>query len=235
MLALVVGVMLSVQQAPCPLEATKLVAEASVRAAEFDLPAAAEQLRAAVAQGCTSAEVAALYARGLLDAREAFRQGGLPESLVPVRHAIAALEAIAQSRPGPPAIAQLVLRAAAAAAQTERDEMRVYLESATRMEALQHAAGQPGAPLVTAAEMAGDLWLQVHRYEEAWQSYVAAVRQVGPALRVLAGLARTTARQNHVTAACGAFRTLVEEWGLRPAEPQEISEARAYLREAACR
>ena len=235
MLALALGLMLAVQQDPCPPDAMSLMAEASVRAAELDLPAAAEQLRATVAQGCASAEVAALYVRGLVDAHEAFRQGGSPESLVPVRHAIGALEAIAQSRPGPAGIARLVLQAAAAAAQSERDEMRLYLESAIRMEALQRTASQPGAPLVTAAEVAGDLWLLVHRYEEAWQSYVAAVEQVGPALRVLAGLARTTARQNHVTAACGAFRTLVEEWGVRQAEPPEISEARAYLREAACR
>lgn len=235
MLALTLGIALFAVQKPCPPDAMALMAEASVRAAEFDLPAAAEQLRVAVAQGCTSAEVAAFYVRGLLDAREAFRQGGSPESLVQVQDAIGALDAIAQSRPGPAAIARLVLHAAAAAAQSERDEMRLYLESAIRMETLQRAASQPGAPVVTATEMAGDLWLQVHRYEEARQAYADAARQAGSTPRVLAGLARAAARLSDAPAACTAFRSLVEQWGVRQAEPPEISEARAYLRGPTCR
>jgi len=235
MLALTLGIALSAAQSPCPPDAMALIAEASVRAAEFDLPVAAEQLRVAVAQGCTSAEVAAFYVRGLLDAREAFRQGGSPESLVQVRYAIGALDAIAQSGPGPAAIARLVLHAAAAAAQSERDEMRLYLESAIRMETLQRAASQPGAPVGTATEIAGDLWLQVHRYEEARQAYMAAVQQVGRTPRVLAGLARTAARLNDAPAACAAFRSLIEGWGVRQAEPPEIIEAQAYLRGPTCR
>ena len=103
-----------------------------------------------------------------------------------------------------------------------------------RMELLQRAANQPGAPLITPAEVAGDLWLQVHGYQEAWQSYVTSSQQVGPVLRVLAGIARATARLNNAASACGAFRSLVEEWGVRQAEPPEISEARAYLRRPAC-
>jgi hypothetical protein len=221
-------------QAPCPPEATGLVAEASVRAAEFDLPAAAEQLRAAVAQGCTTAEVAALYLRGLVDARKAFRQGGPPESLIPVRNAIVALDAIAQSRPGPAAIARLVLHAAAAAAQSERDEMRLYLDSAIRMETLQRAASQPGAPVIVAAEAAGDLWLQVHQYEDARRAYTDAAAQVGMTRRVTAGLGRAAARLNDAAAACAAYRTLLAQWEARQAEPPEISEARTYLRGRAC-
>ena len=234
MLALVLSIGLSVQQAPCSRAATDLVAEASVRAADFDLPASAERLRTVVLQGCTSAEVAALYVRGLVDAREAFRQGGPPESLVRVRQAIAALEAIAQGRPGPAAIARLVLHAAAAAAQSERDEMRLYIESALRMETVQRAANQPGAPLVTAAEMAGDLWLQVHRYEEARLAYMDAAQQIGSTPRIVSGLARAAARLNDAPAACAAFRGLIERWGGRQAEPPEIGEARAYLAQPVC-
>ena len=234
MLALAVGLSLAVQQALCPQEATRLVADASVLAAELDLRAAAEQLYAAVGQGCSGAGIAALYVGGLVDSREAFRQGGPPESLVPVRQAIASLEAIAQGGPGPAEIARQLLQAAAAAAQSERDEMRLYLESAMRLETIQRAAGQPGAPLVAAAETAGDLWLQVHRYEEARQSYAHAAEQVGRTPRVLAGLARAAARLNDAPAACSAFHSLVEEWGGRPAEPQEIGEARAYLRGPSC-
>ena len=233
MLALVLGLHLF-QQPVCAPEATVLVTEASLRAAEFDLPVAARQLRSAVAQGCASAEVGALFLQGLVDAREAFRQGGTPASLVPVRQAIASLDMLAKERQGPAGIARLTLYAAAAAAQSERDEMRLYLEAAMRMELLQRAANQPGAPLITPAEVADDLWLQVHGYQEAWQSYVTASQQVGPVLRVLAGIARATARLNDAASACGAFRSLVEEWGVRQAEPPEIGEARAYLRRPAC-
>ena len=233
MLALALGLHL-LQQPVCPVEAGALVADASRRAAEFDLPAAAGQLRSAVAQGCASAEIAALFLQGLVDARDAFKQGGTAASLASVRQAIASLDGLAGQRPGPAEIARLTLQAAAAAAQSERDEMRLYLEAASRMELLQRAASQPGAPLITPAEVAGDLWLQVHRYQEAWQSYVTAGQQVGPVLRVLAGLGRATARLNDAAAACEAFQRLVEQWGARQAVPLEISEARAYLLRPAC-
>ena len=234
MLALAFGLSLSFQQASCPPDAMALMDKASVRAADFDVLPAAELLRTAVEHGCASAEVAALYMRGLVDAREAFRQGGAPASLAPVRQVIASLKAMAQTRPGPAEIARLVLDAAAAAAQSERDEMRLYLESAMAMEVLQRAAGQPGAPVVTAVEMAGDLWLQVHRYDDARRAYTAAATQVGMTRRVAAGLGRAVARLNDAAAACAAYRTLLARWEARQAEPPEITEARTYLRRPAC-
>lgn len=233
MLALSFTVVMSAQL-PCAPDVAAAIDQAAVRAAELDLPAAAEQLRTAVGRGCTSAEVAALYVRGLVDAREAFRQGGAPASLAPVRQAIASLGAIAQNHPGQAEIARLTLHAAAAAAQSERDEMRVYLESAIQLELLQRAAGQPGAPVVTAVETAGDLWLQVHRYDEARRAYTDAAAQVGMTRRVAAGLGRAAARLNDTAAACAAYRALLARWEARRAEPPEIAEARTYLRGPAC-
>lgn len=234
MLALVLGTFLSSMQGPCPAEAAALVDDAAGRAAEFDVAGAAERLEGAAARGCGSAEVAALYVRGLVDAREAFRQGGSPESLAPVRQAITSLARIAQGRAGPAEIARLMLHAAAAAAQSERDELRLYLESALRMEALHRAAGQPGAPVIAAAETAGDLWLQVHRYEEARRAYLQASEQAGLTPRTLAGLARVAARLNDTAAACAGFRQLLGVWGSRWALPAEIVEAYMYLTEAKC-
>lgn len=234
MLALALGAILLAQQGTCPPDGVTLLDAAAVRVAEFDLQAAAGQLRHAVTQGCRGAEVAAIYLRGLVDAAEAFRHGGSPESLVPVGQAVAALAAIAQGRPGPAEIARLMLQAAAAASQSERDEMRLYLDSAVSMETLRRAGGLPGAPLVSAAAVAGDLWLQVHRYEEARESYATAAQQTGPSLRVLAGLARAAVRLSDPLAACAAARTLVEQWGPRQAAPPEIREVRAYLDGPAC-
>ena len=233
MVALALGALLSMQ-VPCAPAAAALVETATARAAEFDLAGAADQLEAAVARGCASAAVAAVYVRGLVDAREAFRQGAPPESLVPIRQAMTELERVGQGRLGPAEIARLMLHAAAASAQGERDEMRLYLESAVRMESLQRAAGQPGAPVVAAAEVAGDLWLQLYRYEEARRSYTDASAQVGPTARVTAGLARVAARLNDTASACAEFERLVQMWGSRPALPAEVVEARAYLDQAAC-
>jgi hypothetical protein len=140
---------------------------------------------------------------------------------------------MAKGRPGPAEIARLTLHGAAAAAQTERAEMRLYLESAMTMESLQHAAGQPGAP-VTAAEAAGDLWLQVHQYDDARRAYAAAEAQVGLTRRVAAGLARAAARLNDAATACASYAMLLARWPAGQTEPAEIAEARNYLAQSSC-
>ena len=170
---------------------------------------------------------------------------------------------LAKERPGPAGIARLTLYAAGGggAERTGRDASLSRGGDAdgspsTRRESAGRAAHHSGGSALQVAAAAadrrdscvsgdrfyaniqtpeaGDLWLQVHGYQEAWQSYVTASQQVGPVLRVLAGIACATARLNNAASACGAFRSLVEEWGVRQAEPPEISEARAYLRRPAC-
>jgi hypothetical protein len=126
-----------------------------------------------------------------------------------------------------------MLQAASAAAQSEIDEMRLYLESAVHMESLQRAAGQPGAPLVSAAETAGELWLQLHRYDDARRAFAEARAQMGGTARVLAGVGRAAQRLRDTDIACAAFRELLEAWGARPARPSEIAEAQAYVADCA--
>src|SRR5688572_17349765 len=106
-------------QTPCPPDGQQLIWTAAARAQEPDLSPSADALRDAVSRGCADAEVGALYLQGLVDARDAFRQGAPPESLVSVHKAIASLERLGQGRPGPAEIARLILHAAAAAAQSE--------------------------------------------------------------------------------------------------------------------
>jgi hypothetical protein len=220
--------LLAMAQAPCPADAAALMAEGASRAGEFDVPGAAERMDRAAAGGCESARVAALYLRGLLASREAFSQGAPPAALAPVRDAIVELERMAGNRPGQAELVRLILRAAAASAQSERDEMALYLEHAIQMEAVQRATGQPGAPVLGALEVAGDLWLQVFRYEEARRMYQRAIADGGATMRALAGLARTAARLKLETA-CEEYRMLVDRWGSRASEPTEIAEARAYV------
>src|SRR4051794_12751335 len=102
--------------------------------------------------GACPEQVAATYAEGMAAARNAYAEGGSDESLAPVRAAAAALGALSHGLPGPAEIARLVLMAAAAAAQSERDEMGAFLVHATDMEVLQLQAGQPGAPGLSALE-----------------------------------------------------------------------------------
>lgn len=207
--------------------------EALDRAATFDLAGAIERLDVAPS-GCQEAKVAAIYARGLLASREAYGAGGSPESLEPVRAAIAALESLAGGAPGAADVSRTALLAAAAAAQSERDEMWLLIEHTLRLEDVQLSAGQPGAPLVTAHELAGELWLQVHRYEDAGRFFTRAAQRVGRTLRVTLGLARSSARLNQADAACDEYATFVRSWGSRPAEPPEVIEARAYLVQPVC-
>lgn len=212
-------------------DAAGLMAEAAVRATEFNFTEATDLVRMAAEQGDSNAEVAVHYMRGLVAAREAFLDGGTAEALAPVREAIDALAATGKGRRSSAEIARLVLQAAAAAAQSEHGEMRLYLDTAIQMETLQRAGGLPGAPLVTAAEMAGDLWLQVSRYDEARRAYTEAAERVGSTLRILAGLARSARRLKDVPASCAAYRSLLDTWAARPGLPVEIVEARAYVGE----
>ncbi len=152
-------------------------------------------LVAALAQASGPPDIAAVYAEGWQVARAAYAQGGSAESLQPVKDAIAVLERNGADVPGPAQIARLVLLAAAAAAQSERDEMAVFLDEAVRVEALQFAAKQPGAPGITAHEAAGDLWLQVHRFDEARAAYQRAAAVLGMTPRIARSLEEVAARQ----------------------------------------
>ena len=104
-----------------------------------------------------------------------------------------------------------MLRAAVAAAQSERDEMSVLLAQALQVERGRGARGLGGAPLIAAHEMAGELWLQVHRFDEAAAAYRVARGYAADSPRVTAGLARALARQNQVPQACEEYRRLTDQ------------------------
>ena len=179
-------------------------------------------------------ELPLIYLRGLVAARAAYAKGGDEASLAPVRAAIAAVgERAALGEVAE--IVGFVLRAAVAAAQSERDEMSVLLAQALQVERGRGARGLDGAPLIAAHEMAGDLWLQVHRFDEAAAAYRVARGYAADSPRVTAGLARALARQNQVPQACEEYRRLTAQAGaLRPSMTEELTEAARYLRQPAC-
>jgi hypothetical protein len=219
-------------QSPCATHSA-LVAAATDRAAVFDLSGAAKRLTEGISS-CPQTAVAYWYVHGLMAAREAYRFGGSPESLVPVKRAMTELE----SRAGEiqaAEIARVLLQAASSAAQSEREELRVLLEHALGLEEKARAAGLPGAPVVSAYEVAGDLWLQVHRFDDAHRAYVTAGEQVGFTRRVTLGLGRTASRLGDLPTACDRYRTLVSGWPKAGGAPSELAEARTFLRRPECR
>lgn len=178
----------------CTGEAGKSVRLAESRAEALNLKGASDAWSAAAATGCSEAEIPAHYLRGLMAAREAYAAGGSPESLEPVKQAIAALEKRGGNAPGLAEVAKYVLLAASSAAQSHRDEMALLLEHAIQLETIQLEAKQrlPGA---TAHEVAGDLYLQVHRFDEARQAYARAAARLGTTPRIRAGLEQIDARE----------------------------------------
>jgi hypothetical protein len=219
-------------QVPC-LDSAARIAAAGQRASVFDLQGATILL-AGDLSGCSETSVAYWYVRGLFAAREAYRYGGSPEWLEPVRVAIEQLEP-RRADTTVAEIATLLLRAASAAAQSERDEMGLLLEHATDLERQQRAAGLSAAPVISAHEVAGDLWLQVHRFEDARRAYLIASQQGLTTRRVTLGLARTLSRLGELPASCEQYRTLVMGWPRSGGEPPELTEARTFLRRRECR
>jgi hypothetical protein len=218
-------------QAPCT-DAEAVIAAADERVALLDVQGATARLANRRSE-CENIAVPYWYLRGLTAARDAYRYGGSPESLEPVKLAINELASSA-SQTRSAEIARIVLMAASAAAQSEREEMALLLEHAVTLERQQRSAGSPGAPLLTAQEVAGDLWLQVHRFEDARRAYREAAGQVGPTRRTTLGLARTAFRIGDLADACSEYRTLVDGWPANEGEPAELVEAQTFLRRPQC-
>jgi hypothetical protein len=219
-------------QDPC-LDSAARIAVASQRASLFDLQGAAILL-ARDLSGCNETAVAYWYVRGVFAAREAYRYGGSPEWLEPVEVAIEQLAPrTAESRVAE--IATLLLQAASSAAQSERDEMGLFLEHAADLEQQQRAAGLPGVPVISAHELAGELWLQVHRFEDARRAFLIAAQEGNTSRRVTLGRARTSSRLGDLPSSCEQYRTLVMGWPQSGGEPPELTEARTFLRRRECR
>ena len=203
------------------------VAEGQTRADAFDLHAAMERLEAAITAGCASAQVQATYLRGWIAARAAYQSGGSPESLKEVQAAVAALN-IAGER-----IAAYVLQAAAEAARSERDSLGLFIEQAVQLESVRLAGGRPPAPIISAHEAAGELWLQVHRYEDARRAYLRAAERIGTTPRITLGLARAAARLRDVPEACRQYVALAAAWK-DSRRPIEIGEAIRFSQDFRC-
>ena len=221
--ALLIGL---AQPAGCPDETTTL-REATTLARRLDVAAAAERLERAPA-ACAQLRMAALYLRALQSARDAYRTGGDAASLQPVTAAIETFERAAAAGDRQAELAQAVLSAAAAAAQSERSDMSLLLEHATALERGLVRDGEKALWGVTAHEATGDLWLQVHRFEAAATAYTSAAELIGSTPRITLGLARVAVQRKQPEPACRAYRGFVTGWAGAASGP-EIAEARAFV------
>jgi hypothetical protein len=222
---------LLLQSSGCTADAVSALTDAGRRARAFDVPGAVLRLEAAPAD-CETTRVALLYLRGLQAARDAYRTGGDEQSLKPVMAAIDELTTLAKSNPRADLL-RVTLMAAAAAAQSERDDMSLLLDQARSLELKLVFASGAAAPGVTAHEAAGDLWLQVHRFESARAAYLEAMELTGSSPRISLGLARVAVQLRDGAAACTAYRALVGQWSAAAAPP-EIVEARTFLASPRC-
>lgn len=225
---------LALFQSPlCGGEAARHVAEASRRGQAFDLDRAATAYAAALRAGCVRAQAPLIYLRGLLAARAAAAQFGSAASLEPLKQAITDLQPLVASDTVARAM-QTVLRAGMPAAQRERAEMALFIDEMLRMELLQLEAQQPPLPVLSAHEMAGRYWLELHVYDEARRAFQAAAQRIGLTPYGLSGAARAAAGAKDLPAACEQYRRLIAWWNNRAGSPPEITEARTFVKQPAC-
>jgi hypothetical protein len=219
-------------QAPkCTADEVSALADAGRRVRAFDLAGAIDRL-SGTSPNCETTQIAFLYYRGLQAARAAYPNGGDEASLAPVMQAIAGLERYAAANPRADLL-RVTLMAAASAAQSERDDMALILEQAASLEQKLVASGAAGAPGISARETAGDLWLQVHRFETARDAYQRASELFGPSPGVALGLARVAVQLKDDVAACDGYRRLEALWN-SSTMPPELVEARAFVASSHC-
>lgn len=147
----------------------------------------------------------------IADARRAWRSQDL-DTFDRVLRVASSLQALA-AESGDPRIerAARLVQAAAAGGQYERDEMQLLLEEAHRSEARQRAAlGEQYVPVVIAAELEADLWLQTDRYARAAEMYRQVLAQHPARVQSWRGLAESYRRLGHEEAADDADRRAVE-------------------------
>lgn len=191
----------STRVTPTLADATTAIANDAFARAEALLEAARPQDRA-----CVELVFAHLAVAGWNAARAAAAHAGSPQSLTRPRLIVS--ELILLSKQGSLRYeieySRSLIAAAMAAAQDEREEMRVHLEQARWAHALiPNASSATGWPLPI-DEAEGELWLEVDRFADAAAAYRRAA--VAGRARAHAGLARSAAALGDTQTACESYR-----------------------------
>jgi tetratricopeptide (TPR) repeat protein len=166
------------------------------------------------ANSCDRIRLALSALRAWFEARRVASQGGAVALLGPVNQRLAELRAIDTPELSlENEYANLAIRAAIAAAQDERPEMSLLLEQARDVtERLVERGRRPLWPRPFNL-LAGELWFEVDRYQEAATAYERATRADGsPA--AFAGLGRSLDALGRHVEACRAYKQVgaAAEW-----------------------
>ena len=112
---------------------------------------------------------------------------------------------------------RVAVLAAIAAAQEERDELTLLIVHADQLEARLRDIGQPDDVVLPFDELAGDLWLQLHRFEDAKGRYERSVRRWPERTRAWLGLARAARDLGAAGDARDAAQQVITLWAGSPA------------------
>jgi hypothetical protein len=142
-----------------------------------------------------------------LDAALRAWPGGDATLLGRARAATAALEAMAPgTRASEIAWARTLIDAAIAASQDEYPEAVLQVEHAIELERALAVADPELVPLMSARELAAELWLRTYRYEDARREARAVLEAQPQRLGPLVVIARASARLEDAAAATEAWR-----------------------------
>jgi tetratricopeptide (TPR) repeat protein len=166
-----------------------------------------------------------LLGTGLAAAHAAW-PGGTPQLLSIARGAADLLEARATTETR---LYQSLVLAAMAAAQEEREVISLALAQADELDQRLTEAGAPLPPSFSVARLAGDLWLQVYRFDDARRAFLAALEREPRCARAWLGLARVNAKDGAREESIAAYRSFLRLWAAADPGP-ELREAQAAVK-----
>jgi hypothetical protein len=202
-------------------------AAADIDAADGETAAPALREAYTASPSCPALATAAWSWHAWLAAAQGRALGGSAEALAGVREALDVLEPGSRATTPDAAYAAAIAHAAAAAAQSERDEMRVWLEHAGGL-ARRLPPGHRPWPLPPAVAE-GELWLAVQDPALADAAFTRALaeRETPVALR---GLARARASGGNMGGGCEPYRRALALVDSTRSGGSLAVEARAFLR-----
>lgn len=170
------------------------------------------------------------YLRGVQAARAAW-PGGREDALAMARESAERLSALASlsgawSRGE---LRRVSVLAAIAGAQEEREELTLLLAHGDQLESRLRAIGLRGEVVLPFDELAGDLWQQIHRFEDAKRRYERVVHEWPERTRAWLGLARAARELAATTDARAAARQVLLRW----ADSRALEAVEAEMRQIA--
>ena len=208
-IALLAALQLAVVNAPaaCGPAHAGADARAQQHLLRGDDPGARRELSLSTSDGlCALLRLAMIALDGWAEARALAPAGGAADLLGPVQRTLEQLQAFAESDDALEAeYAQTAIRAAVAAAQDERPEMELLLTHARDLSERLQLRGRRAAWPRPWNLLAGELWFEVDRFDDARAAYQRAASGE-PSSAALVGLARAHARLGQLAAACAAYR-----------------------------